>query len=493
MTVKIEQKTQDLGGPYDIYELYLHLREKRETEYSFFFESVKEETKEPLYSYICLDPDLFIQIDNEKLSFPKILTARGEKFLEKMNQLDYQEIQNEKNLDDRVDYDVKSLDMLSNIFSDLKSKLPSNFSRQVFYGGLLGYIGWDVLSTWVGFDKKSRIPDILLGLHTRVLIYDHKQTKLYMVDNVPDKISEPQNFSKNLESYDFKKPKIINQNREYIERGKSTVKKEEFMSMVDKVKDYIYDGEILQAVISRRIDVNNLDIDDLVLYGVLREINPSPYMYHMDFGDQKFVGSSPEALLTVNDSKLVTVPIAGTRKRGKNKKEDEKMERELIEDTKERAEHVMLVDLARNDLAKVSEADSVKTTTFMEPRKYRHVMHLVSVVESRLRRGLDSFDALKSCFPAGTVSGAPKLRAMEIIEELERYPRDAYAGVTGYMSFNMNADWAISIRMMNIIKNNASIQVGAGIVADSDPELEWIETENKARSLLRAISIADDI
>ena len=194
MTVKIEQKTQDLGGPYDIYELYLHLREKRETEYSFFFESVKEETKEPLYSYICLDPDLFIQIDNEKLSFPKILTARGEKFLEKMNQLDYQEIQNEKNLDDRVDYDVKSLDMLSNVFSDLKSKLPSNFSRQVFYGGLLGYIGWDVLSTWVGFDKKSRIPDILLGLHTRVLIYDHKQTKLYMVDNVPDKINFPENL-----------------------------------------------------------------------------------------------------------------------------------------------------------------------------------------------------------------------------------------------------------------------------------------------------------
>ena len=237
MKMEIEQKTQDLGGPYDIYELYLHLKEQMETECSFFFESVKEETKEPLYSYICLDPDLFVQIDNEKLSFPKILTERGERFLEKINQLDYQEIQNEKNLDDRVDYDVKSLDMLSNIFSGIKSELPSNFSRQVFYGGLLGYIGWDVLSTWVGFDKKSRIPDILLGLHTRVLVYDHKQTKLYMVDNIPDKISEPQIFSKKLESYDFKRPKIINQNSEYIERGKSTVKKEVYEFDEDAKKE----------------------------------------------------------------------------------------------------------------------------------------------------------------------------------------------------------------------------------------------------------------
>ncbi len=272
-------------------------------------------------------------------------------------------------------------------------------------------------------------------------------------------------------------------------KWRSNFTRKKFMEAVKKVKAYIRAGDIVQAVISQRYEAD-VKIAPFRIYRALRYINPSPFMYYLDYGKIKLIGSSPEIMLRREDDTVEVRPIAGTRKRGRSQEEDISLEKELLRSPKERAEHIMLVDLGRNDLGRVSRYGSVKVNTFMSVERYSHVMHIVSDVVGKLRKDKDEFDALVACFPAGTVSGAPKIRAMEIIEELEPTRRGPYAGAVGYFSFTGNLDTCITIRTIVIKEGYAYIQAGAGIVADSDPAFEYEETKNKARAMMEAVKMA---
>lgn len=270
----------------------------------------------------------------------------------------------------------------------------------------------------------------------------------------------------------------------------SNVTKEKFIANVNQAKDYIRAGDIFQVVLSQRFHIDT-EVDPLQVYRVLRTMNPSPYMYYLKFNEEVIVGTSPELLVKVNNGQVATRPIAGTRPRGKTPEEDVALAEELLADEKERAEHVMLVDLGRNDLGRVSEYGSVKCDSYMEIERYSHVMHIVSNVTGKLREDKDFYDAFLSCLPAGTVSGAPKLRAMEIIAELENEARGAYAGAIGYLGFTGNLDTCITIRTIIFKNGRAYVQAGAGIVWDSVPEKEYEETVNKSKGMLKAIRSAE--
>ncbi|MBU3911945.1 MAG: anthranilate synthase component I family protein, partial [Candidatus Omnitrophica bacterium] len=254
---------------------------------------------------------------------------------------------------------------------------------------------------------------------------------------------------------------------------------------------YIKAGDIIQVVLSQRF-YTTLNCDPLDVYRALRSLNPSPYMYYLDFGGIKMIGSSPELLVRCENDIVEVRPIAGTRPRGKNEEEDKGLEKELLADAKERAEHVMLVDLGRNDIGRVSRPGSVRVNDFMFVEKYSHVMHIVSDCEGRLAEGKDAYDVLRAVFPAGTVTGAPKIRAMEIIDELENTRRGPYAGAVGYFSFSGNMDTCINIRTIVVNGKDAFIQAGAGIVADSMPAKEYQETVNKAKAMVGAIKAAEE-
>jgi len=270
---------------------------------------------------------------------------------------------------------------------------------------------------------------------------------------------------------------------------KSNMTRDEFYAMVNKAKEYISNGDIIQVVLSQRF-TTKLTVKPLQLYRALRLINPSPYTFFLKFGGRILVGSSPEVMVRLDGSKAELRPIAGTRRRGKTEQEDIQLADELLSDEKERAEHLMLVDLGRNDLGRVATSASVQVREFMTIERYSHVMHIVSHVESVLAEGKDCFDLLKATFPAGTLSGAPKIRAMEIINELEPCPRGVYGGAVGYFSYNHNMDMAITIRTLVIDGDTISVQAGGGDVYDSDPEKEYQETINKASAVFKAIELA---
>ena len=269
----------------------------------------------------------------------------------------------------------------------------------------------------------------------------------------------------------------------------SNFSKEEFEASVLKIKQYITAGEAIQVVLSQRL-AQPTDVAPFEIYRALRTINPSPYMFFLDFTDFHIIGASPEILVRVEDGIVMTRPLAGTRPRGKSLAEDARLEQELRSNEKERAEHIMLVDLGRNDIGRVSEPGTVEVSDLMNVEHYSHVMHLVTHVQGRLRGDMTALDALRACFPAGTVSGAPKIRAMEIIAELEPQKRGPYAGAVGYFSFSGNMDMAIAIRTMVMTKGIAYTQAGCGIVYDSVPEREYEESLNKAQALLKAITQA---
>ncbi|MFW6287894.1 MAG: anthranilate synthase component I family protein, partial [bacterium] len=268
----------------------------------------------------------------------------------------------------------------------------------------------------------------------------------------------------------------------------SNTSREEFVEMVEEGKRYIEEGDAFQIVLSQKFSMQT-NIPPFKLYRALRMINPSPYLFYLNFPQIKVVGSSPEVLVKVTDKKVITRPLAGTRRRGKTRKEDAILMKELLNDEKERAEHIMLVDLGRNDLGKVCKVGSVKVTELMGIELFSRVMHIVSEVEGELDDEVNSLDVLKSAFPAGTVSGAPKIRAMEIIDELEKEARGIYAGAVGYIDLNGNLDTCITIRNIYQLNDRIYIQVGAGIVADSNPEKEYEETINKARALFQSLRI----
>lgn len=375
-----------------------------------------------------------------------------------------------------------------------------------FFGGLVGYVSYDMIRNYVNINEETlddlKEPDCEFVIAGNNLIFDHKMGKTYLVSHVFSLEKELVNKKEAIENLDKTAEKLLENNykdkkavpeklcQHKLSTFSSNLKQSEYEENVRKAKEYIKAGDIFQVVLSQRLETS-FKGDVFMVYKTLKKINPSPYMYCLDLGDRKIVGSSPEMLVRVEDRAVVTYPIAGTRPRGTNPEDDLRLEKEMLADEKERSEHVMLVDLGRNDMGRVADYGSVKVTKFMSVEKYSHVQHMVSEVTGRLRAGMDEYDAFKSIFPAGTVSGAPKVRAMEIIEELEKTRRGIYAGAIGYFSFSRNMDMAISIRTIIFEKDRAYIQAGAGIVADSDPGAEFRESLNKANGLLKALAEAE--
>ncbi|MFH1645397.1 MAG: anthranilate synthase component I [Candidatus Omnitrophota bacterium] len=378
-----------------------------------------------------------------------------------------------------------------------------------FCGGLVGYMGYDIIR----FIEKIpdtckddlKLSDIKLLLTDTIIVFDHIKHSILIVSNVHIRGNSKSAALSSYKEADEKINKIISRIHQPLEQEmspftedaaigkfKSNVNKNEFKASVKKAKDYIKKGDIIQVVLAQRFE-KDYNKDPLNIYRALRSINPSPYMFYLNFGDIKLVGSSPEIMVRCEDGFARVRPIAGTRKRGKDAKEDKALEKDLLQDPKERAEHLMLVDLGRNDLGRVCEPKTVQVPEFMTIEKYSHVMHIVSDCVGVLSKDKSVYDLLKASFPAGTVSGAPKIRAMEIIDELEKDKRGSYAGCVGYFSFSGNLDTCITIRTVLLKDKKAYVQAGAGIVADSDPEKEYQETVNKAKGMLKAIAIANKI
>lgn len=383
-----------------------------------------------------------------------------------------------------------------------------NIKAPRYFGGMVGYFGYDCVYSLsgklhTGRMREIEMPDARFMFLKDCIVFDHRERKLFI-------------FSSPLLTYDANFEEEYRRSAERIralasrlqhfgiagDPGEdsppsppvlpsctSSLSKEAFEAAVERVKEYIRAGEIFQGVISRRIECP-LEAEPFAVYRALRQINPSPYMYYIDFGDSQIIGASPEMLLRVEKGTVTTVPIAGTRLRGATPEEDARLAADLLTDEKERAEHTMLVDLARNDLGRICTFGSVHVDDFMSVERFSHVQHIVSTVRGTLRGRSDCYDALKSCFPAGTVSGAPKLRAMQIIEEVEGSRRGIYAGAVGYVGFDRTMEFAITIRTILAHKKKAYIQVGAGIVADSVPEREWYETENKGKAMVMALGLA---
>ncbi|HII59479.1 TPA: anthranilate synthase component I [Methanocaldococcus jannaschii] len=366
-----------------------------------------------------------------------------------------------------------------------------------FKGGLVGYLSYDIIRYWIDLSNINpkpindlKFPDAEFFIVKDFISFDLKEKVINLIAEDDEGIRELERIIKNAKigNNDNKEEKTT-ENKDL--KIKSNMSKEEFIEAVKKAKEYIFAGDIFQVVLSRRIEIDLDNLDHLKIYKKVREINPSPYMYYLDFGDRKIIGSSPEILVRTDykDNKrlVITRPIAGTIRRGKTEEEDKELEKKLLSDEKERAEHVMLVDLARNDIGKISKFGTVEVTDFMIIEKYSHVQHIVSNVVGELKDNYDSFLAVKATFPAGTLSGAPKVRAMEIIEELEKTWRGPYGGGVGYFGWDDLMDLAITIRTFVISKNKGYIQVGAGIVADSIPENEWEETERKGMANVKTI------
>lgn len=376
---------------------------------------------------------------------------------------------------------------------------PKDANMIGYFGGAIGFIGYDMARHQEGiyFDKPDEIGvhDVHLVFPEEVISYDHVMKRIIITVHICNEENEDKAYRDAKSRLKQIKNEISNDyismvNVEIIPSSfkvSSSETKESFIEKVKKVKEYIVKGDIFQAVISQRLSIDT-NVHPFEVYRSLRVINPSPYMYYMDFGDYFVVGSSPEMLTKIEKGIITTCPIAGTRPRGENKEEDYANEKSLISDEKELAEHVMLVDLARNDIGRVSEFGSVHLSEYMNVRRYSHVMHIVSLVYGKFKKNIHTIDGLMSCLPAGTVSGAPKKRAMQIIDMLEEKKRGIYAGAIGWFGFDGSMDTCIAIRTIIFKNNKAYIQAGAGIVADSDPESEYEETLKKASALLDAIS-----
>jgi anthranilate synthase component I len=376
-----------------------------------------------------------------------------------------------------------------------------------FTGGMVGYLGYDIVRHLERLPSLGRddldLPDALFLLTDTLLIFDNVTHQITVVSNASVRDHTPAGVEGAYRESQQKIDAIIAALRRPVGapigcgvRGKapkpdSTFTREGFCKAVDRAKAYVQAGDVIQAVLSQRLTLRT-QADPFDVYRALRIVNPSPYMYYLRLGELRIVGSSPEMLVRLEGERIDLRPIAGTRRRGKTEEEDRRLEEELLADPKERAEHIMLVDLGRNDVGKVARVGSVVVPELMTVERYSHVMHLVSHVRGTLEPGRDALDVLRACFPAGTVTGAPKVRAMEIIEELEPVRRGPYAGAVGYASFSGNLDTCITIRTILFSRGAATIQVGAGIVADSEPDGEYQETMNKARGMLRAIELAED-
>jgi len=437
-------------------EIFGKLKEHYDTAY--ILESVEGPEKLAQYSYIGFDPSLTIRIKNGEAVTKNRRT--GERARE------------------RVSDPLNVLRRVLELGHVLERKLR-------FVGGAVGYFSYDAVRYWEKLPNTtlddSDFPDAEFGVYDDGVIFDHGEKQAFYYYSAENRLPELNQLVKKADG-----SKALSYTQESI-----NVEKQDFQEAVEKAKKYVTRGDIFQVVLSKRCEFNirgNL----IGFYRALREINPSPYMYFLKMGDRQLVGSSPEMLVRVENGRVETFPIAGTIPCSENADENAKLAEELLSDPKERAEHIMLLDLARNDIGKVSKFGSVHVQEFMKAHQYSHVQHIVSQVVGDLRDDCDCYDALRAVFPAGTVSGAPKVRAMEIIEELEPTRRGPYAGAVGYFSYNGNADFAIAIRTLMANRNKAYIQVGAGIVADSVPEKEWFETDHKSRALMKAFQASGD-
>lgn len=454
----------------------------------YLLESMEGSEKIARYSFIGTDPGLVISLgeQTEITGKPEFVSIAGE---------------------------PEGTNAIDTIRSVLSRFQYVNVKAPRFFGGMVGYFAYDCIhSLFKKVDEGregSRGPESCYGhdarfmFSTDCIVFDHREKDLYIFS------SPLLTYESDLSSgYRKSAAKIFSsagtiaalcgqkesegkrtEMPETPRRFVHSVSQAAFERSVARVKEHIAAGDIFQAVISRRLECE-MDCDPFAIYESLRKINPSPYMYYLDFNDEKVIGASPEMLVRVEKRRVTTVPIAGTRPRGKTPAEDERLASDLLSDRKELAEHTMLVDLARNDLGRVCRFGSVNVEGFMGIEKFSHVQHIVSTVNGVLKDNLDCYDALRSCFPAGTVSGAPKIRAMQIINEEEPISRGIYAGAVGYIGFDKNLEFAIAIRTVIMRGRKAYVQVGAGIVADSVPELEWKETENKAAAMMRAIEQA---
>jgi anthranilate synthase component 1 len=453
--------------------LYSRIKDKRN---SFLLESIEGGEKWAQYSIIGLDCKDTIKVTGNKI---EIKNNEATTILESKD----------------------PLNELDNILTKFKSPNLENMPR--FYGGYVGFFAYE--SAQYAEEKirslqnknskfKEHMPEIYLVKSEKLIVYDNFNQTMHAIYNSDpastsfkdalDKVNEIENSIDQSHSYIEPSYKTITGNFEFD----SNFTKNEFIHSVNTVKDYIEEGDVMQVVLAQDF-YRSFEGDSFKLYSALRQLNPSPYMYYLNLDECEVVGSSPEILVRVEGDDITLRPIAGTRKRGKDKKEDQLNENDLLNDPKELAEHLMLIDLGRNDVGRVSDIGSVKLTEKMIIEKYSHVMHIVSNVVGTLSKGLNFIDALKATLPAGTLSGAPKIRAMEIINELEPSSRGIYGGAIGYISWNGNIDTAIAIRTAVIKDKLIHVGAGAGIVADSDPESEWLECKQKAKVFLDAMEM----
>jgi len=495
--MEFDMHVDSLGQVEDIFTFYKFLCEENGISNAILLESVQEESHASLYSFICAQPDFLLQINGKRATIRDVTSERGEILKEQIQSRDEDPFPPVQQVfKDEVQYHMPAFDLIKRHFPYSKTQFPEIFPRHLFYGGLVGYIGYDVVAPWVKYTPKREFPDAILAMATKVLVYSHESRALFQIDNALNDYQPPVAMRELVQKFTSKttdksgKSKKGFQVPEEIDTSKfqSNMDQDQFQNIIERAKENIVRGDVTQVVLSRKLRLES-SASPMSVYQALRSMNPSPYMYFLNLNGCKIIGSSPEALVTVDRGVCETVPIAGTRRRGKTEEEDLKFEKELMADPKEAAEHIMLVDLARNDLAKISVPGSVDTYETMRLRRYKDVMHIISKVRSRTN--FHGVDVLKSMFPAGTVSGAPKLRAMEIIRDLEPESRGPYAGVVGYFALNGDCDWAIAIRSLFVKNQTYTGQAGAGIVADSDPRLEWIETRNKLGSVLKSVIVAE--
>ncbi|MGB9698898.1 MAG: anthranilate synthase component I [Thermodesulfobacteriota bacterium] len=454
-------------------------RKIADDQFSFLLESVEGGEKWGRYSFLGSSPSF-------------IFRSRGE---------DYEILQGEKIYEQGRNRDP--LQSLQNFLAKFQPVKYDHLPR--FFGGAVGYVAYDMVRRF------EKIPEILPGdlsvydcffmITDTLLVFDNVRQKMQIISNAfLDDDTPPQEAYERAEK---KIAKLISKLRHPWSRTRkenknyslaplsSNLSPGDFQERVKKAKEYIEAGDIIQVVLSQRF-VTEISVHPFDIYRALRSLNPSPYLFYLHLNDLVFLGASPEVMVRLEGKQIELRPLAGTRRRGQNKEEDLLLEKELLADEKERAEHIMLVDLGRNDVGRVAQIGTVAVTELMGIERYSHVMHIVSNVRGLLAPGKNCFDVFRAAFPAGTVAGAPKIRAMEIIEELEPIRRGLYAGAVGYFSFSGNLDTCIAIRSILIKEGKAYIQTGAGIVADSDPQKEYEETINKAQALFRAIQIAQE-
>ena len=453
---------------------YLKIRQSGKQ--SFLLESVEGSLSLARYSFIGVDPEKTIKNKKNKLF---IKDSQGRRI-------------EDKSIFDQLRDEVKGIKQAK------VSELPS------FTGGIVGFLGYENISL-IENVLKFNYPDLneydsTFGIYKTILAFDHYKHQIILITNVQIKENEDVKIAFNsakeilnsLKSILLGSNVLINQYR-INNWTKNDFDNESFYSLVNKAKDEISNGEIFQIVLSKRFSAK-FSGDLINVYRALRIINPSPYMYFLEFEDgSAIIGTSPEDLVRVKNRKVQVLPIAGTRRRGKTEQEDNELENDLLNDPKELAEHTMLVDLGRNDLGRVCKYGTVKVSELMKIQRYSHVMHIVSKVEGDLSEEKDSIDALMSCFPAGTVTGAPKIRAMQLIENFEKEERNVYAGAVGYLDFSGDLDMCIAIRTLFSKDDSIFWQSGAGIVADSRPELEAKEIINKAAVMVNALKYAEDL